>query len=276
MTISNQNLIVLSKFALKAKKHIGLVKVADLVNNERYAIDVFAQATLSGDAELIVLTKKISQEFELGVNLVNAIESYIVGLKATNRSQEFLDDCNYFLIKLTHHLYEIEINGASYRQAVEKLLHEVDSTDRTFCINLAREFYRNWRSANRSLAEVSKDQSLKLIAQKEEFMKVWEGIDSAFLSDEENEALTLYTDSMILKLLVEKDIIISQKIAKVILLELRNDPANTEDSYREAIDRTLVLFERLDLKTFFLIVSREFYHFWQANEPKLNLIKEYS
>ena len=266
MAISNQNLIVLSKFALKAKKHIGLVKVADLVSNERYAIDVFAQAALSGNPELIVLTKKISQEFELGVNLINAIESYIDGLKAINRSDEFLDDCNYFLIKLTHHLYGIKIDGASYRQAVEKLLKDVDATDRTFCINLAREFYRSWRSANRTIAEVTRDQSLKLVAQKEEFMRVWENIDSAFLSDEENEALTLYTDSMILKLLVEKDIIISQKIAKVILLELRNNPTNTEDTYREAIYRTLVLFERLDLKTFFLIVSREFYQFWLANE----------
>ena len=172
MTISNQNLIVLSKFALKAKKHIGLVKVADLVNNERYAIDVFAQAALSGDAELIVLTKKITQEFELGVNLVNAIESYISGLKATNRSQKFFDDCNYFLIKLTHHLYGIEINGASYRQAVEKLLHEVDTSDRTFCINLAREFYCFWKSANRSLAEIDYEKTLKLDAQNEEFIKL--------------------------------------------------------------------------------------------------------
>ena len=269
MTLTNQNIIVLSKFALKAKKHIGIVKVADLVSNEQYAVDVFAQAMLSGNTELIHLTKKISLEFELGVNIINAIESYIASLKASNRSEEFLDDCNYFLVKLTHHLYGIKIDGASYRQAVEKLLHDVDTSDRTFCINLAREFYRIWRSANRSLAEVSKDESLMLIAQKEEFMKVWDSIDYAFMSDEENHALTLYTDSMVQKVLAEKDIIISQKIAKVILLELRNDLTNTEDSYRVAIDRTLALFERLDLKTFFLIVSREFYHFWQASEPTL-------
>ena len=65
--------------------------------------------------------------------------------------------------------------------------------------------------------------------------------------------------------LAEKDIIISQKIAKVILLELRVDYSTTDHSFRNAIDRTLELFERLDLKTFFLIVSREFYHFWVVN-----------
>lgn len=63
----------------------------------------------------------------------------------------------------------------------------------------------------------------------------------------------------------EKDIIMSQKIAKVILLELRVDFSTTDHSFRSAIDRTLEMFERLDLKTLFLIVSREFYHFWVVN-----------
>ncbi|PPC88366.1 MAG: hypothetical protein CTY37_01205 [Methylotenera sp.] len=269
MTLTNQNLIVLSKFASKAKKHIGLVKVADMVNNEQYAIDIFAQAALSANQELVDLTKKISQELELGINLINAIESYIYSLKAINRSEEFLDDTNYFLIKLTHHLYGVSIDGMSYRQAVDKLLQNVDINDRVFCINLAREFYRCWRSANRSLAELNKDQITKLITQKEEFIKLWENIDYEFLSDEENESLTRYTESMRQKGLVEKDIMISQKIAKVILLELRSDPSVTDDSYRAAIDRTLALFERLDLKTFFLIVSREFYHFWVISDQQL-------
>lgn len=96
MNLTNQHLIELSKFASKAKKHIGLVNVADMVNNEQYAIDLLAQAALSGNQELVDLSKKISQEFELGINLINAIESYIFSLQSTNRSQEFIDDTNYF------------------------------------------------------------------------------------------------------------------------------------------------------------------------------------
>ena len=58
MTLTNQNLIVLSKFAIKAKKHIGLVKVIEMFTNQEYASQILTRATLSDDQELIDLTKK--------------------------------------------------------------------------------------------------------------------------------------------------------------------------------------------------------------------------
>lgn len=67
----------------------------------------------------------------------------------------------------------------------------------------------------------------------------------------------------------EKDINLSQKIAKVIILELRIDHSNQDQTYRDAINKTQQLFLRRDLKTISLIVSREFYHFWVGNIPKI-------
>lgn len=58
MTLTNQNLIMLSKFASKAKKHIGLVKAVEMFNDEQYASDVLSQAMLSENPELVDLTKK--------------------------------------------------------------------------------------------------------------------------------------------------------------------------------------------------------------------------
>lgn len=269
MTLTNQNLIVLSKFAMKAKKHIGLVKAMEMLNDEQYACDILAQATLSNNQELVDLTKKISNELDIGVNLISAIESYIHNLKEKNSTDDFVHDSKYFLIKLTHHLYGLEIDGVSYRQAVEKLLSNVDIRERTFCINLAREFYRCWRAANRSVSEINNEHTSRLEAQKEVFIKLWDGIDQEFLSDAENWHLTLYAESMRQLGVSEKDINISQRIAKVITLELRNDRSNPDDTYRDAINRTQALFVRPDLKAFFLIVSREFYHFWVGNIPKI-------
>ena len=60
---------------------------------------------------------------------------------------------------------------------------------------------------------------------------------------------------------LEKDIEISQKVAKVICIELRNN-LNSEENYRDAINRIQPLFASKEMKEFFLIVSREFYHFW--------------
>lgn len=265
MILNNQNLMVMSKFALLARKHIGLVKVAEMYSNEEYACNILAKATLSDNQELINFTKLISQELNVGINLINTIESYIDKIKSKNFNEKFIRASNFFLPKLTEQLYGIEIKGASYREAVEKFLMNVEARDRTFCVNLAREFYLTWRSANNSTSQIDKDQVIKLTAKKEAFIKLWENIDLEKLTDEENLALSLYTESMTKKGLIEKDIIVSQKIAKVILLELRVDYSTTDHSFRNAIDRTLELFERLDLKTFFLNVAREFYHFWVVN-----------
>ena len=62
MTLTNQNLIVLSKFAIKVKKHIDLVKAAEMLNDKQYACDILAQATLSNSQELVDL-KKINDSF---------------------------------------------------------------------------------------------------------------------------------------------------------------------------------------------------------------------
>lgn len=269
MILTNQNLIVLSKFAMKAKKHIGLVKAIEMLNDKQYACDILAQATLSGDQDFVNLTKKISNELDIGVNLISVMETYIHNLKAKNSADDFIHDSKYFLIKLAHHLYGVKIDGVSYRQAVEKLLSNVDIRERSFCINLAREFYRCWRASNSSVSEINTEQNLRLHTQKEAFIKLWDDIDQEFFSDAENWSLTVYKKSMRQIGVSEKDINISQKIAKIITLELRNDRSNPDDTYRDAINRTQALFVIPDLNAFFLIVSREFYHFWVGNIPKI-------
>ena len=257
--------MVVSKFALQARKYIGNVKVTEMCSNEQYACNILALGILSESQDLVNFTKSISQEFDVGVTLIETIESYVDKIKNKNFNDKFIHATKLFLPKLTEHLYGIEIKGATYRDAVEKFLTNVEAKDRTFCVNLAREFYLTWRSANKPTSQIDKEQTLKSNAKKEAFIKLWENIDLEVLTDEENLAISLYTKSMLKKGLNEKDIIISQRISKVILLELRLDYSTTDLSFRNAIDRTLEFFERLELKTFFLIVSREFYHFWVVN-----------
>lgn len=269
MTLTNQNLMTLSKFALKAKKYIGLIKAVEMFNNQQYACDILVQAALSDNNELIDLTKKISSEFNIGTNLISAIESYISSLKAKNATDELIHTSKYFLTKLTHHLYGVSIDGTSYRQAVEKLISNVKMKERAFCIKLAREFYRFWIIASRSLAEINNEQTIKLDAQKAEFIKLWDNIEEEFFSDIENWPLSLYTESLRTTGLLEKDINISYKIAKVITVEVRNEHSNPDETYRDAINRTQPLFSSLNMQALFLMVSREFYHFWAGNTPTI-------
>lgn len=140
INLNNQNLMLLTQFALKAKTYVGLVKVTNMFNNELYAFNVLAHANLSDNVELLELSQKISYEFEIGFNLINATKSFIHNIKQFNGNDKFLQQSKHLLLKLAIHLYGLKINGSSYRQAVEKLLSVVDNSDRTFLINLARKF----------------------------------------------------------------------------------------------------------------------------------------
>ena len=272
MTLNNHRLMLLTKFALKAKNHIGAVKVADMFYNELHAFDALTKAILIGDKELIELSKNIIYEFELGINLINAIEAYIYKTENFQGDDEYLEESKYVLSKLAIHLYDIKIDGASYRHAVDKTLLEVDVTERTFTINLARKFYRAWKYFQYTVPDVYHDESLKMIVRKNAFIKLWNNIDHEFFSNSENPPLTYYSESMFDKGISEKDIIISLKIAKVITIELRNEETSLSDTYRDAIERVEKLFEKDELKKLFLIVSREFHQFWLGNIHKKLMI----
>ncbi|MEO6117547.1 MAG: hypothetical protein ABIP37_00580 [Methylotenera sp.] len=231
-----------------------------MFNNQQYASNVLIEASLSNDEELIDLTKKISEELHIGVDVICAIGSYLNSLKAKNATRECVQDSKYFLNKLTQHLYGIHPDGVAYRRAVEALILNVEIEDKAFCINLAREFYPLWLYENQ--LEGDHAHIAKLNIHKDEFIDLWKSIDQEFFSDMESWPLALYTESMRKIGVSEKDVNIRLKIAKVITIKLRNDHSSPDENYRDAINRTQHLFSSEEMKEFYLIVSREFYHFW--------------
>lgn len=265
LTLNNQNLMLLTQFALKAKPLIGAVKVTEMVHNGPYTLDILIKAAVTGELELVDLSKKISYEFKIGFNLINSIASYIYNINSINSNVDFIQKNKSLLTKLANHLYDIKINGASYRLAVERFLLSVENEDKTFSINLARKFYRYWKAANR--LDNNKIEDLNPIAQKKAFVQLWDNIDAQFFSDLEIYQLKQYTDSLLSKGVHEKDIFLSTRIAKMITIELRNELPNSDQAYRDAVDRTQLQFKSEVLEKLFLIVSREFYHSWIGNIP---------
>lgn len=140
MILNNKDLIVVSKFALQARKHVGFIKVAEMYKNEQYACNILAKASLSDNQELIISSKFISQEFDVGINLIYTIETYINKIKTKNFNEKFIKASKFFLPMLTEHLHGVEIKGATYREAVENFLSNVEAKDRTFCVNLQESF----------------------------------------------------------------------------------------------------------------------------------------
>lgn len=278
MNLSNKNLVLLAKFAVKAKKHIGLVKVIEMFTNPQYASNVLIKARLSDNQELAELTKEMSSELNVNVILIGAIEGYINTLQGRGVGNDSVWECKYFLIKLAKNLYGFHGDGASYRQAVEALLLNVEVGEREFCINLAREFYPFWVNENKLAAEInSKDASILNTPINEPTnitsLELWDSIEKEFFSDSERQKINVYVESLKQSGVMIMHIRTRQKMAKIIIKELRNY-GDAAENYRKAIDKTLNLFTRQDLKEFFLIVSREFYSFWVGGEQKDNYIEQ--
>ena len=120
MILNYQNLMVVSKFALLARNHIGIVKVAKMCSNEQYACKILVKAILAENKELVVFTRSLSQEFDVGIILINSIEIYIGKIKYKNFNEKFIQATKLFIPELTENLYGIEVRGATYREAVEK------------------------------------------------------------------------------------------------------------------------------------------------------------
>ncbi len=270
MNISNENLMLLSKFAAKAKKHIGLVKLERIFTNPHYASNILIKAGLSDNQELSKLTKIVSSELNLNVIEMSAIECYIATLSEKGASRDSIWDNKYFLILLADYLYGVHADGASYRQAVESMLLHADTEEQVFCIKLARDFYPFWISACRLAFDANHPAALKLNQLENESISqtsldLWNTIESEFFSDIESQSFNLYVASLEQTDMLREHINTRQKFALIIIKELRGSN-NGKQSYRKAVDKIQNLFISQDLKEFISIVSREFYSFWTGNQ----------
>lgn len=258
MILTNKNIIVFSKFALKAKKHIGVVKLAEIYTNRDYAVDILIKAVLTGDNELIKLVKQICVELNIGVDLIVAVHSYMNTYFSKQSNPKSIDEVKFYLNKLANYLYTIDVDGVAYRQVIDKLIFGLDKKNRDFCITLAREFYPYCRNNYGVL-----DQNIiNIEASKIEFVQLWNKIDDEFFSNIESNSLFQYIQFLNQNSLSQSDISISGKIAKVIILEIRNHDQNLKISYRSAINKIQHYFSYNDMQGLFYEVSRQLYKFW--------------
>ena len=121
----------------------------EIFTDKHYANNILVKTGLSDSQELAALTKKVSQELNLNVIELNAIEGYINTLSVRGASVDHIWSSKYFLIILADYLYGIDADGASYRQAVEAMVSHADIQEQALCVKIARDFYPFWINENR-------------------------------------------------------------------------------------------------------------------------------
>lgn len=159
------------------------------------------------------------------------------------------------------------LDGKIYRQQVELVLARIDKQQWPAFLAVAREYFYFWMDDIKGVAALNAvgGFDLKLPstqAGSESLKTLWQSLEGETFSVAENWPIKAYLSALRIEG-VEKDVIeIRTRLAKLLMVRLRE--LNEKDSlaYRGVVDSMLPLFEMRETRCLFQLVVREFYYFW--------------
>lgn len=158
-----------------------------------------------------------------------------------------------------------------FAYALEETLAILPHNERNNALNTAREFFPFWMNDIKAIAMFEEYYGFSVNdftwEPKHKTLKaLTDELESEKLTDAESESLNKYRQ-VIIKLGADKYVIDTRsKLAKIILIRLRDAPVTNQMIYRMSVDLTIPLFKTKEIKQLYLDVVREFYYFW-INDP---------
>jgi hypothetical protein len=172
-----------------------------------------------------------------------------------------------FLDAFTINLADKQQSRKEYSLVLEQTLPKLTYDEKNNALNTAREYFPFWMNDIKAIAmfeeyygfNVSK---IKWQPKYSTLKLLTDALEIERLNDAESQSLNAYRLSLT-KRGAEKSVIDTRsKLAKIILLRLKDAPTNNHANYRISVDMTLPLFKTVEIKKLYLKVVREFYYFW--------------
>lgn len=175
-----------------------------------------------------------------------------------------------FLNRLMPLLANKELNGRVYRDVIETLMDSVEEDDWPESLVIAREYYPFWINDIKAVAllnaHATKDAlPIDWLPVHISLSELWHNVDEEKFGTTDSWALKGYTKALRNENAEQALIDTRLKLAKILLVRLRDAPDKDNKVYRTAVDATLPLFEVKKNRRLFLVVVREFFHFWSGN-----------
>ena len=175
-----------------------------------------------------------------------------------------------FLNKLMPLLASKELNGREYRMAIEVLMDAVANDDWPESLVISREYYPFWINDLKAVSLFSKNATqdplpIEWQPVPVELSSLWHSVDAEKFGTTDSWALKGYTKALRFENAEQTLIDTRLKLAKIMLVRLRDAPDKSNKIYRTTVDATLPLFEVKKNRRLFLVVVREFFHFWAGN-----------
>ncbi len=175
-----------------------------------------------------------------------------------------------FLNRLMPLLSGKEPNGGVYRGVIEMLMDTVSAADWPESLVISREYYPFWIDDLKAVSNLSKSatvDALPILWQPVEvaLSDLWHTVDAEKFGTTDAWALKAYTKALRFENADQTLIDTRLKLAKILLVRMRDAPDKNNKIYRTVVDATLPLFEVKKNRRLFLVVVREFFHFWAGN-----------
>lgn len=206
-----------------------------------------------------------------------AINAYLKLLQSKGASTSLLHKRSLFLDKLSARLGDLVQDGNEYRLLVEEMLESMPPDDWHDCLTAAREFYPFWVKDIKTIATLNLNSGFEVrpIDWKPDLVSLknlTDSLETEKFDTSENWPLKAYAQALrhegADQALVETRV----KLAKIILMRLRGAPDKNNTAYRTTVDLTLPLFTIKQNRRLFLVVVREFFHFWTGNPEAASMV----
>ncbi|MDP2153006.1 MAG: hypothetical protein Q8J66_05045 [Methylotenera sp.] len=206
-----------------------------------------------------------------------AINAYLKLLQTKGASNELLHKRSLFLDQLVASLVGQAPNGETYRDVVEKVMVPVPVDCWHDSLTTAREFYPFWVKDFKAIAAININSGFEVKPIDWKPVQVTlktlsDSLETEKFEASENWPLKAYTQALRFEGAEQSLVDTRVKLAKVLLIRLRTAPDKDSKSYRVAVDLTLPLFTINDSRRLFLVVVREFYHFWSGNPNAASMV----
>jgi len=206
-----------------------------------------------------------------------AISAYLKLLQNKGAVSGLLHKRSLFLDKLSVELAGKALDGHAYRAVVETLMESIPAEDWHESLTAAREFYPFWVKDIKAIAALNINpgfeiEPLQWKPDQASLKSLTDSLATEKFDASENWPLKAYIQAMRQEGAEQTIVDTRSKLAKIILMRIRSAPEKNHKTYRAAVDLTLPLFTIKHNRRLFLVVVREFYHFWSGNPDAASMV----
>lgn len=208
-----------------------------------------------------------------------AIAAYLKLLSAKDCDKTLLNKREVLLNALAPSLAIKENTTNDYRDVIEQFVETLPAEEWSGFLSITREFFPFWMADIKAISLLNAEDGFNVsldnwVPTTIPLDTLWQTIDQEKFSTAESWAIKSYSKALRDENASQELIATRLKMAKILVVRLRDAPIHQTNAYRIAVDATTPLFNLKSTRQLFLVVVREFFYFWSGNpEAKDHILK---